>query len=1628
MKNARIPLLLIAALLVFSIPACVNEQVSPGGLSLDENALTARVSGGTATVFLPLRPNDNYRFTARAQVWIRDLGGNLLGQAETYESLRGSAEAVEVQVAGLPAVISAEELADYVIDYRVSWSNGAVSGRRSLFMAAPKAQTVLLGPDRLIAGAENHYRLIARDPGSGKPLPGAVATFKLVWSETVEGEEEPVERSIELFTGQTDELGTLAAEFLAPEEMAGGAEVRVTLASDDLQEDNLAAPIQVERLQKILLTTDKPIYQPGQTIHIRSLTLRRPSLAPEAGAEVTLEVSDSKGNKVFKAIEHNDEYGIASATFRLASEVLMGTYSVKAILGDTVSEKAVTVDRYALPKFKVGLTTNKDFYRPGETLTGSIEARYFFGKAVNGADVAITARKFDLEFVDFQLITGKTDAEGRYDFSLQLPSYFVGQPLDQGAAFVLLHVEVTDTAQHTEKLEKTRPVVQAAVVPQMVPESGDVVPDMENVFYLLTSDPQGRPLAAQSTVSLPGGESVQVVSGESGITTFSMLAPSTGDLELEVHSVDGGGNDAHQTFNFAPGANGALVLLRTDRPVYEVGDTAEIEVFCPRQELAALAFKDRVYLDAIKDGRTVLMTTVELDGGQGRYSLDLTPDLAGGFELEAYYLNADSTIMRDRKLVYVDPADQLRIGITPDKDIFAPAETARLTFSITDADGAGVPSAIGLQVVDEAVFALMEFRPGLEKVFYALEEDILNPQYQINGYGWNDVVQGDPDDGMRDEAAAVLFAASGDKGFGVNIDTFSGLVEAVVKRTQAQLEADVETLRERFETMYNAGIITSFEDAMAYLESNKHRWIDPWGTPYSMELNYSQLRVASAGPDERFGTDDDLSAQYYLYGDFSNATKNGGQDRDGEWADPGFNGDVDDDALAGGGDPPGECAGGECGSPDESGGGGHGSQPRIRNYFPETLYVNPALITDSNGVAELELPLADSITTWRMTALASSASGLLGSTQSGITVFQDFFVDIDFPATLTQDDEISVPIAIYNYLEVPQTVTLSVELGDWFELLDAADKTIELGAGEVLGEYFRIKVRDVGWHSFTVFGYGTELSDAIGRTIEVVPNGKEILDSVSARLEGSVEHTISIPEAAIDGASKVLVKIYPGIFSQAVEGLDSILRMPSGCFEQTSSATYPNVMVLNYMMATEQITPEIELKAREYVNQGYQRLLTYECDGGGFDWFGKTPAHNILTAYGLLEFYDMAKVHPVDPAIITRTQQWLVDQQQGDGHFDPTHGGIREGAINNLEDDVARTSAYLTYALVETGYTGPAAARAVGWLKQHASEVDDNYGMAMFANALIAYQSTDSVGRDMLRRLHEAREEDGSKIFWSGTGESTTYGSGDVMTIETTALVAYAMIRAGQYPEDVDGALNYLVGNKDSFGTWQTTQATILTLRAMLASMEQSASPGAAVVRVYAGGELYETLDIDEATSDVLRLVDLSDVTIEGDNAIKIEIDGEASYMYQVVGKYYMPWGGEGGQPNQGMLSIDVEYDKTTLEVDDIASATVTVTNNTPDSMAKMVILDIGLPPGFDLLDDDLRAAVEAGVLQKFEKTERQIIVYVEQISYGEPLVITYQIQARFPIKGSSGESEAHPYYDPDNSTQDEPTEFEVTG
>src|SRR5262249_23701736 len=135
---------------------------------------------------------------------------------------------------------------------------------------------------------------------------------------------------------------------------------------------------------------------------------------------------------------------------------------------------------------------------------------------------------------------------------------------------------------------------------------------------------------------------------------------------------------------------------------------------------------------------------------------------------------------------------------------------------------------------------------------------------------------------------------------------------------------------------------------------------------------------------------------------------------------------------------------------------------RVREEFPETLLWRPEVVTDDQGRASLDIDLADSITTWRLSAGAVAADGSLGAVQSAIRVFQPFFVDLNLPVALTRGDEVTLPVVLYNYLDKPQTVELSLADAGWFQRLDEPTRRVELAAGEVKSASYRLRVTKVG--------------------------------------------------------------------------------------------------------------------------------------------------------------------------------------------------------------------------------------------------------------------------------------------------------------------------------------------------------------------------------------------------------------------------------------------------------------------------------------------------------------------------------------------------------------------------------------
>ena len=363
-----------------------------------------------------------------------------------------------------------------------------------------------------------------------------------------------------------------------------------------------------------------------------------------------------------------------------------------------------------------------------------------------------------------------------------------------------------------------------------------------------------------------------------------------------------------------------------------------------------------------------------------------------------------------------------------------------------------------------------------------------------------------------------------------------------------------------------------------------------------------------------------------------------------------------------------------------------------------------------------------------------------------------------------------------------------------------------------------------------------------------------------------------------------------------VEGLDAIFQMPYGCFEQTSSTTYPNVLALDYLRQTGKSAPQVEAKARQYINLGYQRLLTFEVSGGGFDWFGRPPANQTLTAYGLMEFIDMARVHDVDPSLIERTRQWLLSRRASDGswpaenhrmHDDPLGGS---GRLSKLAP-----TAYVAWAVFGDGKAGASAAPTLGYITAfNAAQIDNPYLLALVSNALLALDPSKSAAQPYLDRLASLAKPsaDGKLVSWqqAGNARTTFYGSGRAGDVETTAMAALAMMKAGGHAGQVRGALAWLITQKDSVGTWHSTQATLLALKALLQGTGQPlGEQRARHIRVTCGSAGLSEITIPADQDEVVKQVDLTEQVERSGGRVRLEDLGGAGANYQLVYRYHVP-------------------------------------------------------------------------------------------------------------------------------------------
>jgi hypothetical protein len=723
------------------------------------------------------------------------------------------------------------------------------------------------------------------------------------------------------------------------------------------------------------------------------------------------------------------------------------------------------------------------------------------------------------------------------------------------------------------------------------------------------------------------------------------------------------------------------------------------------------------------------------------------------------------------------------------------------------------------------------------------------------------------------------------------------------------------------------------------------------------------------------------------------------------------------------------------------------STPRLREYFPETLIWQPALETDTDGRAQLHFKLADNITTWKMSVIGSTVDGEVGTAETEFRAFQPFFVEHDPPRVLTEGDEIDLPVVLRNYTDKAQAVNLEIKPESWFALLGPPQKQAEIPAGDAARETFRfraIAMTDEGKQRITATG-SEEASDAVEKPVSVHPDGQEMAVTDSRVFADAGVLEANIPEAAINGATRAGLKIYPNTMAHVVEGIEGILQRPHGCGEQTISSTYPSVLVLRAYKRQGGAPPSI---AQRYARAGYERLLNYRTESGGFTYWGHGEPDLALTAYALRFLNDAREVLAVDEDVIDEAREWLVKEQNADGSWS---GGDLHGATDGA--NVALNTSFVARVLAlsgtggattQTGATTGSTAgsdpltRALSYLSRRVDEMNEPYLIASYALAAQSAGRKADAAR-AIKRLRALAQNRGETSYWTSDTSTPFYGWGLAGQIETTALAVQALARSSSSGSDVtsDDSLAsrgvlFLLRNKDRYGVWLSTQATINVLDALIKMTATASDKSNGTVEVVVNGRPATSIQMpqDDKLNNPI-FVDLSKFISNGNNRVEIRRPaGSVQATAQLVATYWMPWATSGGDSNLGhgatrALHLTVAFDKNEAKVGDEITCRVNAVR-TGSYGYGMLLAEIGLPPGADVDRASLERAVKESdwSLSRYDILPDRLVVYLWPPTGGTRF--EFKFRPRYGLAAQTAPSVLYDYYNPDAKTIIAPTKFTV--
>lgn len=657
--------------------------------------------------------------------------------------------------------------------------------------------------------------------------------------------------------------------------------------------------------------------------------------------------------------------------------------------------------------------------------------------------------------------------------------------------------------------------------------------------------------------------------------------------------------------------------------------------------------------------------------------------------------------------------------------------------------------------------------------------------------------------------------------------------------------------------------------------------------------------------------------------------------------------------------------------------------PEVRNDFRSTVYWNPGIVTNNAGEAEVEFYASDEITAFRAVAEGIGKTGDIGRSEVKYHSQLPFSMAVKFPGFITFADTVIMPLIIKNntsktlkgkmQYSVPENINPLIVLPDSVEIMPNSDRNISVPF------FVRNKV---GKGMLQISFKSDNHKDAFSQEIEVLPKGFPTSVSVSGKeKEKSFRFVINKP---VPGSIKAEFNAFPDIISDLMSGVESILREPYGCFEQTSSSTYPNIMVLSYLNATGSNDQAVADKALKLIKTGYTRLTGFETSSKGYEWFGHAPAHDGLTAYGLMEFSDMKKVYTgVDKNMVDRTLNWLLAQRDGKGNFRRNSRSLDQfGRASNQV-----SNAYIVYALSEAGVNQLDLEYQTALVEAKTSM--DPYRLSLMANAAFNFKKSND-GNFLLGLLESKLQKDSwDKIRIE---HSITMSGGKSLQVETASLFVLALLKSPDPDWNLlEKSVNYLVSSR-STGGFGSTQATILALKALTEYARYSVkTSGSGTIELLVNGKAAVNHSFIKGEKGKIIYTGLEKYLTEGENTLTVRYpDSETILPYTFDAKWNSATPTSDSNCN---LMLKTSLSNALTKIGETVRLNIKL-QNTSENGLPMSMAVVGIPSGLSLQPWQLKEIREKEKIDFYEISKNYLVLYYRQMAPGESKDINLDLRA----------------------------------